>query len=45
MSWESTSKEEVFSIQLEIPINMSKPVQSEKEDGIMREEAHSNVRV
>ena len=44
MSWESTSKEEVFSIQLEIPINMSKPVQSEK-DGIMREEAHSNVRV
>jgi len=37
MSWESTWKEEAFSIQLEIPINMSRQVQSEK-DGIMREE-------
>jgi len=38
MSWESTWKEEVFSIQLEIPINMSRQVQSEKEDGFMIEE-------
>lgn len=38
MSWESTWKEEAFSIQREIPINMSRQVQSEKEDGIMREE-------